>query len=137
MEAPSNNSISFSIFSAISNVPGHKYGYYRILTASSTIKYLSFLPSKPPFPKFIDDRCDRFCFSTIPGGDWHIGRLSNDPKTNQFILKSAEKIVLQTVEDVWHPARVDYLSLGEPLPRDELQCAAQMNSAIYPRAVWC
>ena len=115
MEPPSVNSISFSILSAESNVPGHQYGYYRILTSLSAIKYLSFLPSKPPFPKFVDDRCDGFGFTTVPGGDWNIGRLEKDLKTGRVVLQSTEKIVLQSVEDVWHPARVDYLSLGDAL----------------------
>ena len=129
---PPLNSISFSILGAESNVPGYQYGYYRILTASSAIKYLSFLPSKPPFPKFVDDRRDGFGFTTVPGGDWNIGRLEKDLKTGRVVLQSTEKVALQSVEDVWHPARVDYLSLGDELPRDELQCAGQMNSAIYP-----
>lgn len=54
-------------------------------------------------------------------------------KTGRLILQSTEKGALQVqgVEEVWHPARVDHLSLGEALPRDELQCAGQINSAIY------
>jgi hypothetical protein len=36
------------------------------------------------------------------------------------------------VKNVWHSARVDYLSLGEALHHDELQCAFTPHSAIYP-----
>ena len=59
------------------------------------------------------------------------GHLEHDVKTSQLILQRTEKAVLQKVEHLCHPTRVDYSSLGEALPRDELHCALQMYSAIY------
>ena len=132
MEALKTDTVSFSVIDAISNLPGHQYGYYRILVASSVIKYLAFLPSKPTFPNIPDFRGEKLGFTTVPTGDWNMGHLEHDAVTDRLILQDTEKAVLQRVEDVWHPARVDYLSLGEALRHDELQCGSQLYSAIYP-----
>jgi hypothetical protein len=131
MEALKTDTVSFSVIDAISNLPGHQYGYYRILVASSVIKYLAFLPSKPTFPNIPDFRGEKLGFTTVPTGDWNMGHLEHDAVTDRLILQDTEKAVLQRVEDVWHPARVDYLSLGEALRHDELQCGSQLYSAIY------
>ena len=120
MEASTLDSVSFSVLDAIPNPPGHQYAYYRILVASSAIKYLAFLPPIPTFPLIPDDRGGKLGFTTVPSGDWNIGHLEHDVVTNRLVLQSMEKRALQAVEDVWHPARVDYLALGEVLPRDEL-----------------
>ena len=104
MEAPAIDGISFSLLDVIPNPPRHQCGYYRILTASSAIKYLAFLPSKPTFPNAPDYRGDRLGFTTIPGGDWNIGRIGYDTTTDRLVLQSTEKGALQDVEDVWHPA---------------------------------
>jgi hypothetical protein len=132
MEALGSDAVPFSVIDAISHLPGHQHGYYRILVASSAIKYLAFLPPKPTFSDIPDFRGNRLGFTAVPGGDWNIGYLEHSVVTDRLILQDTEKAVLQRAEDVWHPARVDYLSLGEALHRDELQCAFQFSSAIYP-----
>ncbi|KAE9377423.1 hypothetical protein N431DRAFT_309935, partial [Stipitochalara longipes BDJ] len=106
--------------------------YYRILVASSAIKYLAFLPPKPTFSDIPDFRGEKLGFTTVPRGDWNIGYLSYEVGADRFIVQSTEKAVLQKVDGVWHPTRVDYFSLGEALYYDELQCASQPYSAIYP-----
>lgn len=132
MEAPIINEVSFSVLDAISNLPGHQYGYYRILTASSAIKYFAFLPLAPTFPDIPDFRAERLGFATVPPGDWNMGYLDLDVATDRLALRRTEKAALQGVQNVWHPARVDYLALGQALYRDELQCARQFYSSIHP-----
>jgi hypothetical protein len=132
MEAATLDSVSFSVLDAIPNRPGRQYAYYRILVASSAIKYLAFLPPKPIFAAIPDVRGERLGFTVVPRGDWNVGHLEHDTVTDRLVLQSTEKRALQGVADVWHLARVDCLSLGDALPRDELQCALKMNAAIYP-----
>jgi hypothetical protein len=120
MKALQIDTVSFSVIDAVFNLPGHQYGYYRILVASSAIKYLAFLPSKPTFPDIPNYRGEKLGFTTVPRGDWNFGRLDYDVATDELVLQSTERTVLQRVKDLWHPAQVDYLFLGEALPRDEL-----------------
>ncbi|KAE9378602.1 hypothetical protein N431DRAFT_499398 [Stipitochalara longipes BDJ] len=54
--------------------------------APSTIKYLAFLPTKPPilYEAVADYRAERLGFTTVPDGDWNIGRLDLDTKIDRL-----------------------------------------------------
>ena len=63
----------FSVLNAMGNLPGHRYGYYRIQTTLSVIKYLAILP---PVPKPVtlaaaipDDNGKKLAFAIVTTGD--------------------------------------------------------------------
>jgi len=116
------------------NLPGHRYGYYQIQTTLSVIKYLAFLPPSPEPVTLAtaDYKGEKLAFTTVPTGDWNIGRLQHHATTDKFTLQSTEKAAIQAVEKVWHPTRVDQSSLSEALPYNDLLYNLPMYSVRYP-----
>jgi hypothetical protein len=128
MEHPITGS-TFEIIDAVSAQLGKEYGYYRIVIASSVIKYLGFLEPHPTAP---DIRGEKLDFNTVPEGDWNVGYLDRMTHSAKFTMGATVKRAFQSVEKTWHPSTVDRLTLGEPeLSDKELQCLGQMYSAVY------
>lgn len=120
---------SFEVLDMVSIGPGFERSYYRIRTASSTIKYLALVSQHPTFPDFRGEQLD---FSTVPEGDWNLGHLVPKVDTQKATLGTTETTTLATIGKNWHPCMIDYADLGEASSGlDELQCRHQIYSAVY------
>ena len=101
-------------------IDAHKYHpydpfSYRILTESSTIKYL--IASSPPPGAIIPDIKGHYlAFKTVRLGDWTVGRLGL-ADDGRYVLLSTENIRLPDVCLPWHPSKIDFLDLPTP-PRN-------------------
>jgi len=107
---------------------------YRILTESSTIKYL--VASSPPSgPTFPDIYGHYLAFKTVSLGDWTVGQLGL-ADDGRYVLLSTENIRLPDVCKPWHPSKIDFLDLPTCLPitslDDELQLSGQLAGIPVP-----
>jgi hypothetical protein len=88
-----------------------KFGYYRIIVpTSSSVKYLA-LPD--PAPSFPDIRGEKLNFTTVPDGDWNVAYLVPESGTQKYSLGSMKQTTLAGISKIWHPRKVDWISLNE------------------------
>lgn len=124
---------SFQIVDAHMCLPTDPFSY-RILTESSTFKYL-IASSPPPGATFPDIYGQHLAFQTVGLGDWTVGRLGL-ADDGRFVLRSTENARLPDVGMPWHPSKIDFLDLPTRLPgsntNDELQCYNQLAARIVP-----
>ncbi|WEW59163.1 hypothetical protein PRK78_004632 [Emydomyces testavorans] len=129
MQVSSSDGVPFKLCGMMSGPSDGKLGYYQILTEDGTTKYLAVVCRNPTSPDF---RGEKLGFSTVPAGDWNVGRLSEATDTGKLFLDSVERQTLASVEMAWHPKHLEYASLGEAsFGGEELQCHGQLNSTIH------
>jgi len=124
---------SFQIVDAYMRLPTDPFSY-RILTESSTFKYL-IAPSPPPGATLPDIRGRYLAFQSVDRGDWTVGRLGL-ADSKRLVLQSVENTALPDIGVSWHPTRIDFLDLPPSLPGSnperELQCYGQLLARIVP-----
>ncbi|KAI9677623.1 MAG: hypothetical protein M1817_006577 [Caeruleum heppii] len=85
--------------------------HYRVLVGGQQFKYLMidagvYQVADMVFPPFLLPKLPPF-----PSGDWNLGQISRSPETGQPEFAWTEYKAFSGVTHLWHPVRVDYLSL--------------------------
>jgi hypothetical protein len=116
---------------------GFKSGYYRIIFTDRSSPVIKYSARPEPVILFPDIRGERLGFNSVPEGDWNIGYLIRKPGELLCSLNSTDQGTFAAIGKIWHPSKIDYMSLDKPLERDllepqrELQFTGHINSTIY------
>jgi len=125
--------VSFKLIDAGSTTARPKMEfYYRILTASRQIKYLTFTPLKnAPLKHALPDyHGEQLDIETVPEGIWTVGYLILKDGADKFTLGSTANVSLSRVEQIWCPRTISYLELTPTYDRNALQLIGKMRAMV-------
>lgn len=93
------------------SVDPHDDSYYRLLVNGEHFKYITIQPGlyavdDMSWPTKLVPQLPPF-----PPGDWNLGLISKDTKTGRPCFEWTVRKLFGGVQDLWHPAKVDFLSL--------------------------